>query len=68
MQGLIRVAPLGVLVLVVIGCQAGEASGAPPAAPVNFQRQVRPILSDNCFLCHGPDKGTRMVNLRSGHS
>ncbi len=31
---------------------------------VDFQRQVRPILSDNCFLCHGPDKGTRMVGLR----
>ncbi len=31
---------------------------------VDFQRQVRPILSDNCFLCHGPDSGRRMVGLR----
>ncbi len=44
-------------------CQAPASS--PKAAPtIDFQRQVRPILSDNCFLCHGPDKGTRMVDLR----
>ncbi|MFN0170747.1 MAG: DUF1549 domain-containing protein, partial [Bryobacteraceae bacterium] len=34
------------------------------AATVDFQREVRPILSDSCFACHGPDKGTRLANLR----
>ncbi len=40
---------------------ADATSGGPK---INFQRQVRPILSDNCFLCHGPDKGTRMAGVR----
>ena len=38
---------------------AGAASG-----PVDFDREIRPILSDNCFTCHGPDEKQRMVKLR----
>jgi hypothetical protein len=33
-------------------------------AKVEFNRDVRPILSDNCFLCHGPDKNRRKGDLR----
>jgi hypothetical protein len=40
------------------------AAACVTAQTVDFQRQVRPILSDNCFHCHGPDKSTRMFNLR----
>jgi hypothetical protein len=33
-------------------------------AAVDFQRDVKPVLSNNCFHCHGPDSGNRMAGLR----
>jgi len=40
------------------------APGEAPGKPVDFDREVRPILADNCFACHGPDDKKRMANLR----
>ena len=34
------------------------------AAPLRYNRDVRPVLSDNCFHCHGPDAKHREAGLR----
>ncbi|MBK9312767.1 MAG: DUF1553 domain-containing protein [Acidobacteria bacterium] len=34
------------------------------AGQIDFNREIRPILSDNCFTCHGPDDKQRMAGLR----
>src|SRR5438876_8646274 len=30
----------------------------------DFNRQIRPLLSDNCYACHGPDEKQRKAKLR----
>src|SRR5881227_3974015 len=40
------------------------AGAAGAADKVEFNRDIRPILSENCFLCHGPDKNNRKAKLR----
>src|SRR5438067_123554 len=31
---------------------------------IQFNRDIRPILSENCYACHGPDKNQRKAKLR----
>src|SRR5947209_6160757 len=40
------------------------AFASPVRAQVDFSREILPILSDNCFLCHGPDAKNRKAKLR----
>jgi hypothetical protein len=46
------------------GSLAGPAATAAEPAKVDFNFQVRPILSDKCFKCHGPDARNRKAGLR----
>ena len=49
----------GVVVAGAVGVRAAE-----PAHKVDFSRDIQPILSDNCYFCHGPDSGKRKGDLR----
>ncbi|HMF13022.1 MAG TPA: PSD1 and planctomycete cytochrome C domain-containing protein, partial [Gemmataceae bacterium] len=62
-----RTLRLGVftLALGVAGFARSQAADAAPSdAKIDFDRQVRPILSENCFACHGPDDKARKAKLR----
>ena len=58
----IRPKPIGVA-LVLGGCLYGNP-GAAQERTVDFSREVRPILSQNCFTCHGPADDRRRRDLR----
>ncbi|WP_040546843.1 PSD1 and planctomycete cytochrome C domain-containing protein [Pedosphaera parvula] len=48
--------------LASLSSPAGAASNK--QAKLEFNRDIRPILSENCYQCHGPDKGNRKAKLR----
>ena len=37
---------------------------AEPATPIDFRREVQPILAEHCYACHGPDEKARKKKLR----
>jgi hypothetical protein len=43
---------------------ASPPSGSSVPAVIEFNRDVRPILTDRCYACHGPDKNKRKADLR----
>lgn len=55
----------GLFFLALAASLPGAAVAQSPAGtPIDFSRQIRPILSENCFVCHGPDASQRKARLR----
>ena len=44
--------------------QSVAAEQSQPASEIRFNQQIRPLLSENCFACHGPDSSSRQAELR----
>ena len=47
-----------------LALSAGQADPAGPAK-IQFNRDIRPILSENCLACHGPDPAARKAGIAS---
>ncbi|HEY3862976.1 MAG TPA: DUF1553 domain-containing protein [Verrucomicrobiae bacterium] len=50
--------------LLALAAVAPGSARAQASHPVRFNRDIRPIFSENCLLCHGPDKNRRKAKLR----
>lgn len=58
----VRVISLGVVLAVIaMMIRRAEVVGQ---QEIDFNRDIRPILSDRCWACHGPDAGSRKLKLR----
>jgi mono/diheme cytochrome c family protein len=50
--------------LALVGILTLLASSASAGDKLEYNRDIRPILAENCFACHGPDSASRKADLR----
>ena len=56
---------LPLLAAVILGLSpAWSARAASTKSSIDYNRDIKPILSENCYTCHGPDGGRRKAGLR----
>jgi mono/diheme cytochrome c family protein len=55
---------VGVSIGVLLAGLAGFGRAAEPSVDIRFNEHIRPILSEHCFACHGPDGASRKGDLR----
>src|ERR1700722_12304136 len=58
---------LAAVLLALTGAGFAAAEVPDAADKVSFNRDIRPILSDTCFQCHGPDGAKRKSGVRFDH-
>ena len=51
-----------VTILTLLACFGSQVLFAEEKAKVDFAREVLPILSNKCFVCHGPDTKKKAVS------